>query len=125
MRRLEAEGEELAAIADPRALDPRQDYAPILAILDRIARDMVARRMIRVRVLGGRRPALVLRGRPRCAYCHDEVSGSEDGLVACNLCATVIHQECWDELGHCAVLGCEGAILEDLPRKRLVRRRKA
>lgn len=80
----------------------------LLGILDRIARafDRVS---VDVRVLGGSRRALLgLEGHPRCAYCHDQVSGDEPDLVACNHCATVCHDGCWREHGSCPVLGCSG-----------------
>jgi hypothetical protein len=123
--KLAAADGELSAWARLGDLDPREDYGHVLTVLERIARDSLARRRIRVRVLGGREmSALVDRGRARCAYCHDEVSGRDAGLVACNLCSTVLHEVCWTELGHCPVLGCEGVLLEDVERAPLLPRRR-
>jgi hypothetical protein len=62
-----------------------------------------------VHVLGGERRALAgPGGRTRCAYCHGDVDGSEEDLVACDRCHTVLHSGCWEELGHCPLLGCSG-----------------
>jgi hypothetical protein len=48
------------------------------------------------------------RGRARCPYCREGISGEEPDLVACRQCETVLHDECWRELGRCPVLGCRG-----------------
>jgi hypothetical protein len=75
------------------------------AALDRVT--------IEVRVLGGERFALSgVHGRPRCAYCHADVTGREPDLVACGRCGTVLHEACWNELGRCALLGCPGDDVE-------------
>jgi hypothetical protein len=79
----------------------------LVAHLDRIA-DAFDRRAIHVTVLGGDRRALAVKGAARCAFCHGEVTGRELDLVACRRCATIAHDECWRELGHCPTLGCPG-----------------
>jgi hypothetical protein len=55
-----------------------------------------------------RRALKTATGKPRCSYCHADVTGSEPDLVACEKCATVLHDGCFRELRHCPVLGCEG-----------------
>jgi hypothetical protein len=47
-------------------------------------------------------------GKTRCPYCHAGVDVHED-LVACEACATVLHSDCWEELGGCPIMGCGGA----------------
>ena len=85
-----------------------EDFRPILERLDRIAKAF-ERVPVKVRVLGGERRALRgASGGARCAYCHDGITGDEADLVACELCHTVLHDECWRDLGHCPVLGCAG-----------------
>ena len=64
---------------------------------------------ILVQVLGGERRALRGKGgKARCGYCHDDVTGAEPDLVACDRCSTVLHEGCWTELGRCPVMGCAG-----------------
>jgi hypothetical protein len=63
---------------------------------------------VRLEVHGFERRAFARAGVPRCAYCHVDVSGTERDLVACERCSTVLHEACWEELGHCPVLGCTG-----------------
>jgi hypothetical protein len=80
----------------------------LLALLAAVAR-LVARVPITVRILGGERRALVgASGQARCGYCHEDVTGEEPDLVACDHCRTVAHAECWVELGRCPVIGCPG-----------------
>lgn len=50
--------------------------------------------------------------RPRCPYCHDSIEGSEEETGTCLECGTLIHSECHEELGRCAILGCGGQGLE-------------
>jgi hypothetical protein len=62
-----------------------------------------------VAVLAGEhRAATDKRGKARCPYCRDGLTGEEPDLVACRQCETVLHDECWRELGRCPVLGCRG-----------------
>jgi hypothetical protein len=42
--------------------------------------------------------------RAACAYCQDTVEDAETS--ACSDCQTVYHEDCWQENGGCAVLGC-------------------
>lgn len=66
-------------------------------------------RSIVVRVLGAKRPAWAgAGGRPRCPYCRGELSGDEEGLVACADCGTVHHDTCFQTHGRCTLLGCAG-----------------
>ncbi len=44
--------------------------------------------------------------RPRCPYCHDEVSQG-DVKVACDACMSWHHRDCWGEQGACAACGHE------------------
>jgi hypothetical protein len=87
-------------------------YGEILEVLRRAAA-LFDRAPLRVRILGGERRALCAGGKARCAYCHADVSGDEPDLVACELCATVLHASCWDELERCPVLGCAGTRREE------------
>ncbi len=48
------------------------------------------------------------KGTARCAYCHEDVTGQEPDLVVCEVCGTVLHAGCHDELGKCPILGCPG-----------------
>jgi hypothetical protein len=41
-----------------------------------------------------------------CPYCRDEVKGCAD-LCSCPTCATIHHQECWEESGQVCSSGCE------------------
>lgn len=83
----------------------------LMACLDDLVRiaNAYERSPIAVRVLGSQR--LAWTGgeghRPRCPYCHGEVSGEEPDLVACSSCGTVHHEGCFTEHGRCTVLGCE------------------
>ena len=86
---------------------PPERYERLLELLDGIARSF-DRTTLRVRVLRAVRRALSGEHGPRCAYCHGGLSGEEEGLVACECCATVLHESCWHENGHCPVLGCIG-----------------
>ncbi|RMG09833.1 MAG: hypothetical protein D6731_18905 [Planctomycetota bacterium] len=65
-----------------------------------------------------RRPAPEVRGlrarffwvggagtRPRCPYCHEEVSDPE-ALTSCAGCSTLLHPECLAENRGCPILGC-------------------
>ena len=89
------------------SLDPF-DYRRVLQELELAARTF-DRVPLEVRVLGSVRKAVRdARGGTRCAYCHDGIDGREEGLVACERCHTVLHDECWRELAHCPLLGCAG-----------------
>ncbi|MEZ0229225.1 MAG: RING finger protein [Planctomycetota bacterium] len=72
-----------------------------------------------MKVLGGERLALAgSEGKARCAYCHEDVTGAEPDLVACEHCHTVLHADCYDELGRCPILGCTGTKPERAPKGR-------
>jgi len=46
-----------------------------------------------------------------CPYCRDVLLGKLGGieqLVSCEVCATVLHGECFGELGKCTTTGCGG-----------------
>jgi hypothetical protein len=97
----------LAVTADTHLLSDHQCRA-LLRNLVAIARAF-ERVNVDVRVLGGERRAL--RGssaHARCGYCHEDVTGEEPDLVACDRCSTIAHAECWTELGRCPVIGCAG-----------------
>lgn len=96
-----------------RASVPLHDYAGtrVVAILDALERAALAleRPPFAVKLLPGERRAMAGEGgRPHCPYCRDELTGEETDLVSCRLCRTVLHDECWQELGRCPVLGCRG-----------------
>jgi hypothetical protein len=108
---LVAESRELVANVPVLGLEPDQ-YLPLLEALDGAA-CAFDRVTVKVRALGGRElRALSIGGAARCAYCHDGITGEEDGLAACGGCRTVLHGACWDELGRCPVLGCGGRVPE-------------
>ena len=44
----------------------------------------------------------------RCSYCHGDLAAAADENAPCERCGTVLHAGCWEELGRCPVLGCEG-----------------
>jgi hypothetical protein len=53
-------------------------------------------------------PAAVdLEGR-QCPYCKDELQTAQ--AVSCKDCHTVLHAECFAELGRCTTLGCGGRL---------------
>jgi hypothetical protein len=106
-RDLSFEKGEIAVTARVEAVD-LASYRLILEGLARIART-IDRKTLAVRVLGGDRRALVDEsGRTRCPYCRENLGGDEDDLVACEKCATVLHDDCWKEHGRCPLLGCSG-----------------
>jgi hypothetical protein len=108
---LEAGAGWLQTQAREGSIDP-YFYSTVLHELDEGARSF-DRASIEVTVLGGKRRALRdANGATRCAYCHDEISGRELDLVACEQCKTVLHDECWHELGHCPLMGCAGRTAE-------------
>jgi hypothetical protein len=99
-RRLEVKGP-IGAIA------PRE-FGRMLDALEAASRTF-DRKTLTVHVLGGERSALVdATGRTRCPYCHGGITGEEADLVACDQCATVLHDGCWAEHGGCPLLGCTG-----------------
>jgi hypothetical protein len=85
----------------------------LIAALDPLSRVAHAyeRHPIVVRVLGAERFAWTggEGHRPRCPYCHSEVTGQEADLVACSGCGTVHHEGCFTEHGRCTVLGCDSS----------------
>jgi len=99
-----AEGGELTV---PTAELKHSDYRRLLELMAKAARS-VDRVALDVNVLGGERQALSHAGKPRCAYCHEDVTGEETDLVACSSCSTVLHEACWADNGHCPLLGCTG-----------------
>jgi hypothetical protein len=42
-----------------------------------------------------------------CPYCKGELTDNYD-LLRCSECATLHHESCWRENGHCSVFGCAG-----------------
>ena len=107
VERLRIENGWLQVVAQSGSVDPYA-YAALLAWLDNAAATF-DRVPIAVKVLGGERRALKdASGGTRCAYCHGGITGGEPDLVACERCRTVLHDECWRELGHCPLLGCTG-----------------
>jgi len=104
----EFEKGKLTVTVDRRTLEP-VSYAPLLATLD-VAASAFDRVPLVIRALGGsaRKAFRGPHGVARCAYCHGDVTGEEPDLVACEQCHTALHAGCWDELGHCPLLGCTG-----------------
>jgi hypothetical protein len=43
----------------------------------------------------------------RCPYCHDTLGSEPSEVGSCAGCGTLIHLECHQELGRCAIIGCE------------------
>jgi len=109
--RVRSDGGRLMASVPLSRVRWRTDYEILLRLLDTAAR-AIERVALEVRVLGGERRALVGHGTPRCAYCHEDVTGLEPDLVACATCSTVLHEGCWGELGRCPVLGCRSVSVE-------------
>jgi hypothetical protein len=105
---LELKGGELRAEIPFARFRSGEGARSLLELLGTVAGEL-DRIPLDVHVLGGERRALRSRsGHARCAYCHADVTGAEPDLVACGLCSTVLHAGCWEELGRCPVLGCEG-----------------
>jgi len=46
--------------------------------------------------------------RARCGFCHAELALEALATTACDRCSTPVHELCWEEHGHCPVLGCGG-----------------
>ncbi|MGH9856347.1 MAG: RING finger protein [Acidobacteriota bacterium] len=44
-----------------------------------------------------------------CPYCREMILDS-DQQIACSLCSTLHHQECWAEADHCSIYGCGGEL---------------
>jgi hypothetical protein len=49
----------------------------------------------------------VLASSLRCAYCHDAFG--LDARIRCPRCSTLLHADCWADLGRCPTLGCAHA----------------
>jgi len=45
--------------------------------------------------------------RPRCPFCHEDVSPGDDEKTLCNDCLAVHHEACWSEHGGCSSCGME------------------
>jgi hypothetical protein len=106
--KVDVTAEELLATVPFETLRRVGDYPKLLDLLAQTACGL-DRVRVRVQALAG------TQGRPRCAYCHADVSGEEPDLVACATCTTVLHDACWTELGRCPVLGCLGTSPERAP----------
>jgi len=48
----------------------------------------------------------------RCPYCHDALGNEPSEVGSCTGCGTLIHLECHEELGRCAIIGCESERIE-------------
>ena len=62
----------------------------------------------------------------RCPFCHAPLLARE-AQVACDVCHTLHHQECWlENFGKCSVFGCDGTrpggaeATEEIPRRLVV-----
>ncbi|HZV00827.1 MAG TPA: RING finger protein [Planctomycetota bacterium] len=95
---------ELAVHVPFLALPDGEAYSALLRQLERVARHFDREPLV-VKLHGCERRAL---SGPRCAYCHDGLSGEELDLVACERCATVLHRSCWHLNERCPILGCDG-----------------
>lgn len=94
-----------------RARVPRlrpEHAAQVLEALDLLARHLEGVPIKVIRLGVERRASRSQTGKARCAYCHEDVTGSEPDLVACDGCGTVLHEGCWAEGGSCPTLGCGG-----------------
>ncbi|HET6495557.1 MAG TPA: hypothetical protein VFH61_09365 [Thermoleophilia bacterium] len=67
-----------------------------------------ARRVVRavVSAVSPLRLSLTAKGVASCPYCRDTVNESKEAWVSCGGCETLLHAECWDDLGRCPTLGC-------------------
>lgn len=92
-------------------LDPK-NAAALLARLDELAKVLEGVPLHVVTLGGERRAERNASGSPRCAWCHADITGSEPDLVACEKCATVLHESCWAEQGGCPVMGCASKTAE-------------
>jgi hypothetical protein len=111
VHKLELGNGTLAVAARVGDLTP-ESARSLLELLVRAARTL-ERVPITVRILGGERRAFLgVTTHARCGYCHEDVTGTEPDLVACDRCATVVHADCWAELGRCPVIGCPGHVPE-------------
>ena len=48
----------------------------------------------------------------RCPYCHDALGQEPSEVGSCLGCGTLIHLECHEELGRCAIIGCDSLQVE-------------
>jgi len=48
-------------------------------------------------------------GMPVCPYCRETIQQGA-AVSACVLCKTAHHPECWNEVTHCSVFGCQGRV---------------
>ncbi|HUV47957.1 MAG TPA: hypothetical protein VMX11_03170 [Actinomycetes bacterium] len=55
------------------------------------------------------RLSLTAKGVASCPYCRDAVEESKEAWARCGSCETLLHAECWDDLGRCPTLGCKQA----------------
>jgi hypothetical protein len=78
------------------------DWARALVLMAKVADAIDPETRVEVH-LGER----VASAHPRCAYCHEDLG--TDGVEKCGRCGTALHAACWEELGRCPVLGCEGS----------------
>lgn len=42
-----------------------------------------------------------------CPFCRERITNS-DSQTICRFCNTSHHEDCWVEIGRCAIFGCEG-----------------
>ncbi len=113
---LRFEDRDIVVIAPTKAIEAR-DYGKVLEALAKLS-SLLDSQPLKVSVLGGvRRGHVDEKGKIRCPYCRENITGDEPDLVACEKCKSVVHDECWHEHDGCPLLGCEGGAVER-PRSR-------
>ena len=83
--------------------DRSEEWVRALQLLNVIARILDPPRELEREVHLGKRA----HGAVRCSYCHGDLAPADES-APCERCGTVLHVGCWQELGRCPVLGCEG-----------------
>jgi hypothetical protein len=54
-----------------------------------------------------KRRSIAIQPKQRCPFCRDAIAGAEPTpIVSCAGCETVLHEDCWTELGRCPTPGC-------------------
>ena len=67
--------------------------------------EVVERRTAAAGVAWTQRVEVAVSADQLCPFCQDALR-SEDGAVSCGACRTVLHRECFGELGGCPTVGC-------------------
>jgi hypothetical protein len=79
----------------------RGELDRVTGLLEALDRALLAGQAVLVKAAGAEHA--------RCGFCHAELALEVLATTACDRCSTPVHELCWEEHGHCPVLGCGGA----------------